>query len=79
MLQMGTQIQKLDKGRLEAGDFSDETHMFVQGQRSQHVQRSQNEKIRNAHIDQRVKHPQKKMLGDVSVFMALVACTQLKV
>ena len=41
--------------------FSDETHMFVQGQRSQHVRRSQNEKIRNAHIDQRVKHPQKKM------------------
>ena len=41
--------------------FSDETHMFVQGQRNQHVRRSQNEKIRNAHIDQRVKHPQKKM------------------
>ena len=41
--------------------FSDETHMFVQGQRSQHVRRSQNEKIRNAHIDQHVKHPQKKM------------------
>ena len=41
--------------------FCDETHMFVQGQRSQHVRRSQNEKIRNAHIDQRVKHPQKKM------------------
>ena len=39
--------------------FSDETHMFVQGQKSQHVRRSQNEKIRNAHIDQRVKHPQK--------------------
>ena len=41
--------------------FSDETHMFVQDQRSQHVRRSQNEKIRNAHIDQCVKHPQKKM------------------
>ena len=41
--------------------FSDETHMFVQGHRSQHVRRSQNEKIRNSHIDQRVKHPQKKM------------------
>ena len=41
--------------------FSDETHMFVQGKRSQHVQRSQNEKIRNVHIDQHVKHPQKKM------------------
>ena len=42
-------------------NFSDETHMFVQGQRSQHVRRSQNEKNRNAHIDQRVKHLQKKM------------------
>ena len=41
--------------------FSDETHMFVQGQRSQHARRSQNEKIRNAHIDHRVKYPQKKM------------------
>ena len=41
--------------------FSGETHMFVQGQRSQHVRRSQNEKIRNAYIDQRVKNPQKKM------------------
>ena len=59
--------------------FSDETHMFVQGQRSQHVRRSQNKKIRNAHIDQRIKHPQKRCFGDVSVFMALVACTQLKV
>ena len=38
--------------------FSDETHMLVHGQRSQHVRRSPNEKIRNAHIDQqRVKHP----------------------
>ena len=59
--------------------FSDETHMFIQGQKSQHVRRSQNKKIRNAHIDQRVKHPQKRCFGDVSVFMALVACTQLKV
>ena len=41
--------------------FSDETYMFVQSQRSQQVRRSQNEKIRNAHIDQHVKHPQKKM------------------
>ena len=59
--------------------FSDETHMFVQGHRSQHVRRSQNEKIRNSHIDQRVKHPQKRCFGDVSVFMTLVACTQLKI
>ena len=73
---MGNQIQKLDKGRLEARDFQRSTHMFVQDQRSQHVRRSPNEKI---HIDQRVKHPQKRCFGDVSVFMALVACTQLKV
>uniref|UniRef100_A0A3Q3J165 Transposase Tc1-like domain-containing protein n=1 Tax=Monopterus albus TaxID=43700 RepID=A0A3Q3J165_MONAL len=41
--------------------FSDESHFFVQGQRSQHVRRSPTEKLCNAHIDQRVKHPQKKM------------------
>ena len=35
--------------------------MFVQGQRNQYVRRSQNEKICNAHTDQRVKDPQKKM------------------
>ena len=59
---MGTQIQKLDKRQdCRRVIFSDETHLLVQGQRSQHVRRSQNQKIRNAHINQRVKHPQKKM------------------
>ena len=51
--------------------FSDETHMFVQGQRSQHVQKSQNKKIRNAHIDQCVKHPQKKMFGGCFSFYGI--------
>uniref|UniRef100_A0A3Q3J3I1 Tc1-like transposase DDE domain-containing protein n=1 Tax=Monopterus albus TaxID=43700 RepID=A0A3Q3J3I1_MONAL len=46
---------------LEKVLFSDESHFFVQGQRSQHVRRSPTEKLCNAHIDQRVKHPQKKM------------------
>ncbi|MEM9078953.1 MAG: hypothetical protein AAGC43_18075 [Bacteroidota bacterium] len=41
--------------------FSDESHMFVQGQRSQHVRRSLNEKLRESHIEQTVKHPQKTM------------------
>ena len=59
---MGAQIQKLDKGDWRHVIFSDETHMLVLGQRSQHVRRSSNENIRNAHIDQREKHPQKKMI-----------------
>lgn len=41
--------------------FTDESHFFVQGQRSQHIRRSQGEKIRDCHIDQHVKHPAKKM------------------
>lgn len=41
--------------------FTDESHFFVQGQRSQHVRRSQGEKYQDCHIDQYVKHPQKKM------------------
>lgn len=41
--------------------FSDETRFIVQGQRSRYVRRSGNEKLTAAHIDQTVKHPQKKM------------------
>ena len=41
--------------------FSDESHFFVQGQRSQHVRRSVDEPVRECHIDQSVKHPVKKM------------------
>jgi len=41
--------------------YSDESHFEVQGQRSQYVRRSVGEPIRQQHIDQRVKHPQKKM------------------
>ena len=41
--------------------FSDESHFFVQGQRSQHVRRSLGEKLREGHIDQNIKHPEKKM------------------
>ena len=42
--------------------FSDESHFYVQGQRSQHVRRSPEEKVSEHHIDQAVKHPEKKML-----------------
>lgn len=41
--------------------FSDETHFFVQGQRSQHVRISPGETLNDSHINQTVKHPQKKM------------------
>ena len=41
--------------------FSDESHFLVQGQRSQHVRKFRDETPRNVHIDQSVKHPQKKM------------------
>ena len=41
--------------------FSDESHFLVQGQRSQYVRRSKGEPISQAHIDQHVKHPQKRM------------------
>jgi len=41
--------------------FSDESHFLVQGQRSQYIRRTKGEPIREEHIDQRVKHPQKKM------------------
>jgi len=39
--------------------FSDVNHFFVQGQRSQHIRRSSEEKIRDSHINQ---HRQEKML-----------------
>ena len=41
--------------------FSDESQFLVQGQRSQHVRRTKGEPIRQEHIEQHVKHPQKKM------------------
>ena len=41
--------------------FSDESHFFVQRHRSQHVRRSPGEKVRGCHIDQCVKHTEKKM------------------
>lgn len=41
--------------------FSDESHFEVQGQRSQYVRRSIGEPIRPGHIEQHVKHPEKKM------------------
>lgn len=54
--------------------FSDESHFFVQGQRSQHVRRSLGEKLRDSHINQCVKHPQKRCSGAVSATMVLAAC-----
>ena len=59
---MGTQIQKLIKECWRHVIFSDEIHIFVHGQKNQYVRRSQNKKIRNAQIEQSVKHPQKRML-----------------
>lgn len=48
-------------GQWRKVSFSDESHFEVQGQRSQFVRRSKNEPLRPAHIDQRVKHPDKQM------------------
>lgn len=41
--------------------FSDESHFLVQGQHSQYVRRSKNEEIREEHMNQFVKNPQKRM------------------
>lgn len=41
--------------------FTDESHFEVQGQRCQFVRRSIGEPVRECHIEQRVKHPQKVM------------------
>ena len=41
--------------------FSDETHFFVQGFRPRFVRRSHGEPIREQHLIQTVKHPQKQM------------------
>ena len=41
--------------------FSDESHFLVQGQRSQYVRRTKGEPVSKDHIEQNVKHPQKKM------------------
>lgn len=42
---------------------SNESNFFVQGQRSQHVRRSREEKHREAYVDQSVKHPQENVWG----------------
>ena len=41
--------------------FSDESHFYVQGQRSQYVRRSDGEELKPCHIQQYVKHPEKQM------------------
>ena len=41
--------------------FSDESHFMVQGQQKRYVRRSQGEMVTEQHINQTVKHPQKKM------------------
>jgi len=41
--------------------FSDESHFLVQGQHSQYVRRSKNEEIREEHMNQFVKHQEKRM------------------
>lgn len=42
--------------------FSDESHFYVQGQRSQYIRRCKGEPITEAHIDQYVKYPQRQMM-----------------
>lgn len=51
--------------------FSDESHFIVQGQHSRFVRRSKGEKIRPCHINQGVKHPQKRCFGEVSALKVL--------
>ena len=46
---------------------SDESHFFVQGQRSQHVRKSSEEKIGESHINQFIKGQQKKTLWGCSL------------
>ena len=41
--------------------FSDESHYLIQGQHRRYVRRSEGEKVIERHINQTVKHPQKKM------------------
>ena len=57
---MRVEIQKMDSRTLEKVLDSDENHFFIQGQRSQHVQKSPHKNIRTAHIDQNIKHPQRR-------------------
>lgn len=48
--------------------FSDESHFYVQGQRVSYVRKAADEKTSPAHIQQSVKHPQKKMFWGCFTF-----------
>jgi len=54
--------------------FSDESHFLAQGQKSQHIRRTPEEKIRDSHINQLVKHPQEKMFQGI---LKLLRCRKL--
>ena len=41
--------------------FSDESHFYVRGEHSRFVRRSIGESLNSHHVNQTVKHPQKKM------------------
>ena len=41
--------------------FSDESHFYVRGEHSKFVRRSIGESLNSHHVNQTVKHPQKKM------------------
>lgn len=51
--------------------FSDETHFFVQGQKVPYVRKAANEKTSPAHLQQSVKHPEKKCFGVTLLLKAL--------
>ena len=53
--------------------FSDESHFLVQGEHRRYVRRSEVEKFTERHINQTVKHPQKKMFWGSFSFSGLRA------
>ena len=58
---MRKKVQEMKDRQVGKVIFIIDDHVFVQGQRRQHVRRSHGEELRACHIEQHVKHPQKKM------------------
>ena len=58
---MGKKYQNQTEDDWKKVLFSDESHFMVQGQQKQYVRRIPEEKITQQHINQSIKHPQKKM------------------
>ena len=59
--------------------FRDESHFFVQEQRSQHVCRSKEESGTRDHIEQHLKHPEKRCFGVASHISLSVPFTLMRV